>query len=123
MGKIISFTDLTCWQEAHKLAIMVYEATKSFPREEAYGLTSQIRRAAVSVTSNIAEGFGRTAIKEKLQFYSLARGSLIELQNQLLMARDVSYMSRASFVKIADQSVSVHKLLNGFIVSTNARRS
>ena len=76
-GKIKDFKDLNSWQEAHKLVIMIYEKTKIFPREEMFGLTNQMRRAAISVTSNIAEGFGRQGYKEKIQFYYLAQGSLI----------------------------------------------
>lgn len=76
--KIKSFTDLNVWKEGHKLVLQVYKLTKEFPKEELFGLTNQIRRAAVSITSNIAEGFSRHSYKEKLQFYSTALGSLTE---------------------------------------------
>ena len=113
--KIKSFTDLIAWQEGHKLVLMVYEVTKTFPKEELFGLTNQMRRAVVSITSNIAEGFSRQSYKEKVQFYCLAQGSNTELQNQLLIAKDVSYLIETDFNNIANQSVKVHKLLNGLI--------
>ncbi len=113
--KIQSFTDLEVWKEAHKLALLVYELTKNFPKEEIFGLISQLRRAAVSITSNIAEGFSRQSYKEKIQFYFMARGSLVELQSQLLISRDVQYLTSGNFNKISQQSIIVHKLLNAFI--------
>ena len=117
-NKIQKFTDLLVWQESHKLVLMIYQATKNFPKEELFGLTSQLRRAAVSITSNIAEGFSRQGYKEKLQFYYMALGSLTESQNQLLIAKDLNYLEQIEFNKIAKQSISVHKLLNGFVAKT-----
>lgn len=118
--KIKSFTDLQAWKEGHKLVIMIYEVTKKFPKEEIFGLVNQLRRCAVSITSNIAEGFGRQGSKEKIQFYFVARGSVIELQNQIVVARDVGYISNQEFKEVADQSVTVHKLVNGLIKSIKA---
>lgn len=114
-GKIKTFTDLYAWQEAHKLVLMIYKLTKDFPKEELFALTSQIRRAVVSITSNIAEGFSRQSYKDKVHFYYMAQGSTTEVQNQLLIARDIDYINQESFKNIADQSVIVHKLLNGLI--------
>lgn len=113
--KILSFTDLVAWREGHALVLDIYRITKGFPREELFGLTSQIRRCAVSITSNIAEGFSRNSWKEKLQFYSTALGSLTELQNQLLICRDVGYVSSDVFSRIAEQSIFVSKLIRGLI--------
>lgn len=113
--KIKSFTDLVAWKEGHKLVISIYNITKHFPKEELFGLNNQIRRAAVSITSNIAEGFSRQSNKEKIQFYSTARGSLTELQNQLLIAKDIKYISANSFNKTAELTVVVSKLINGLI--------
>jgi len=73
--KIKSFTDLDTWKEGHKLVLLIYESTKFFPKEERFALTDQIRRAAVSITSNIAEGFSRQSLREKIQFYSISKGS------------------------------------------------
>ena len=114
-GKIKSFTDLTAWREAHKFVVMIYKLTKDFPSEERFGLVNQMRRAGVSITSNIAEGFSRKSKKEKIQFYSVARGSLTELQNQLLIAKDVGYLKSKDFDQLAKQSIKVAKLLNGLV--------
>ncbi len=119
--KISSFTDLVVWQEAHKLVVEVYKVTKTFPKEEVFGLTSQMRRAAVSITSNISEGFGRQSQKEKTQFYSFSRSSLLELQNQLLIAKDVEYFEKDKFEKIAQKTIRVHKLLNGLIKTAKSK--
>ena len=115
--KIKSFTDLKAWQEGHRLVIQIYEATEMFPAKEQFGLTNQVRRAVVSITSNIAEGFSRNSHKEKVQFFAMARGSLTEVQNQLVIARDVGYLSVKKFEVIADQTVLVSKILNGLIKS------
>ena len=113
--KIQSFTDLYAWQEGHKLVLMIYKITKEFPRNELFGLTSQIKRACVSITSNISEGFTRISYKEKIKFYYIALGSLTETQNQILIARDVNYIKNDSFKKISDQTILVSKLINGLI--------
>lgn len=120
-NKITSFTKLNAWIEGHKLVLMIYKITKTFPKEELFGLSDQLRRCAVSITSNIAEGFSRNSYKEKLQFYSISLGSTTELQNQILVARDVQYISKEEFNELASQSVIVHKLLNGLIKSTRAK--
>jgi|SRR3989338_3335739 len=114
-GKIKSFTDLDAWKEGHKLVLMIYRITKEFPKEELFGLVSQMRRCAVSITSNIAEGFSRQSFKEKAQFYSISQGSVTELQNQLLIAKDVEHITKEEFHKIAEQTVMVHKIINGLI--------
>jgi len=111
--KIRSFTDLDAYKEAHKLVLMTYKATKEFPPEEKYSLADQMRRAAVSITSNIAEGFSRSTTKDKYQFYTMSQGSLSELQSQLLIARDLKYLIPQTFNQIAQQSVIVGKLLSG----------
>lgn len=113
--KIKSFTDLNAWKEGHKLVLMVYEITKKFPKEELFRLVSQLCRAAVSITSNIAEGFSRNFAKEKIQFYSISLGSLTEVQNQLLIARDLGYITKEQFMEIAGQTILVCKLLRGLM--------
>ena len=113
--KIRDFMDLEAWKQAHQLVLGVYSMTKKFPREEAFGITNQMRRAAVSITSNIAEGFSRQSAKEKIQFYAMARGSLTELQNQLLIARDVSYLEEDDYRHIFETLSSTHRLINGLM--------
>jgi len=114
-GKIKSFTDLDSWKEGHKVVLLVYKITKKFPREECFGLTMQMRRCSVSITSNIAEGFSRQSYKEKVQFYFMAQGSVTELQNQLLISKDVGYIEKQEFDEIAEKTIKVHKISNGLI--------
>ena len=121
--KIRSFTQLNAWKEGYKLVMLIYKATKKFPTEERFGLTNQIQRAAVSVTSNVAEGFSRNSYKEKINFYYMALGSLTELQNQLLIARGLSYITKEIFSEIAEESIVVNKLLNGLIKSIKTKHS
>lgn len=117
-NKIQSFTDLNVWKEGHQLVIAIYQATKLFPKSETYSLIDQMRRAAASVTSNIAEGFGRQSFKEKLQFYFLPQGSLLELKNLILIAKDVGYFDQKEFNDLAEQANTVDKLLRGFLQKT-----
>ncbi len=117
-GKIKEFRDLNTWQEAHKVVLMIYEITKKFPKDEVFGLISQMRRAAISITSNIAEGFGRHSYKEKIQFYYLAQGSLTELKNQIIIAKDVGYLEGKSFQELMEQANLSHKLLQGLITKS-----
>lgn len=114
-SKLTSFTQLAAWKEGHKLVLLVYKAIKKFPQRERFGLSNQMTRAAVSITSNIAEGFARRSIKEKKQFYFTAKASLVELQNQLIIARDIGYLKTSEFNILAEQTVIAHKLLNGLI--------
>lgn len=115
MEKIKNFTDLTVWQKGHQLVLDVYQKTNQFPSEEIFSLTNQLRRASVSITSNIAEGFSRKTHKEKLQFYFTALGSLSEVQNQLLIARDLNYLNIDPFNKLISTSIEISKMLNGLI--------
>lgn len=116
-NKIYNFTDLNCWKEAHRLAILIYKATQSFPKDERFSLIDQIRRSAVSVTSNIAEGFGRNTAKDKSQFYAIARGSIYELESQLLIARDLGYLRVNDFDDFKAILTSTGKMLSGLIKS------
>lgn len=113
---------MVAWQEGHGLVLMIYKITESFPKNESYGLTNQIRRAAVSVTSNLAEGFTRRTSKEKLQFFKISQGSLVEIQNQLLIARDVKYLDVARYAELSEQAILVYKLLNGLLKATRLRK-
>jgi four helix bundle protein len=115
--KIRSFADLNSWKEGHQLAIEIYKVTENFPTKEQFGLTGQLRRAAISITSNIAEGFSRETAKDKIRFYFMSRGSVTEIQSQLAIARDVGYIKIEEFNKIALKSITVHKLIAGMIKS------
>jgi four helix bundle protein len=119
--KIKSFTDLIAWQKGHKLVLLIYKITCDFPKHEMYSLGDQMRRCAISITSNITEGFSRKSYKEKTQFYSISLGSITELQNQLLVTRDVGYISKDDFTNLANQTVEVNKLLNGLIKGSKSR--
>lgn len=118
-ASIRRFTDLICWQKGHELVLRVYSETGSFPSDEKFAPTSQMRRAAVSITSNVAEGFSRHSLADKKHFYTMAQGSLTELQNQLLIARDLQYLKRKNFSELAQLAVLDHKLLTGLIKSTD----
>ncbi|MFA5022403.1 MAG: four helix bundle protein [Patescibacteria group bacterium] len=118
LEKIKSFTDLNAWKEGHQLVISIYEITKQFPNDELFGLTNQLRRAVVSFTSNIAEGFSRHSYKEKLRFYFIALGSLTEIQNQLLVAKDIKYLAIKNFNDLEEQTVKISKITNGLIKKT-----
>ena len=113
MAAAQNFRDLIVWQEAYELTIMVYNLCKKFPDDERFGLTSQLKRAIISVTSNIAEGFGRIGAREKDNFYSIASGSLTETENQIIIARGVNYISESDYLTVEAQIVKVHKLLYG----------
>jgi len=118
--KIKEFTDLVSWQESHKLVVNIYKLTKKFPKNEIFGLTSQMQRSAVSITSNIAEGFGRQRYKEKVQFYYMSQGSLTELKNQLLIAKDIGYIDQKEYNKIQEQLEIAHRLLQGLITKSKS---
>ena len=118
-----SFTELEAWKVSHKLVLQVYLLSKRFPKDEVYGLTSQMRRSAVSVTSNLAEGFGRRSYADKGRFYNMAYGSLSELHSQLFIARDLDYLSEIEIFSLEELLVQAKKLTNGLITSTNSHSS
>jgi len=109
------FRKLLVWEKAHKLTLDIYEVTSSFPREEIYGLTSQMRRASVSIPANIAEGCGRDSEGELLRFMRIAMGSSSELEYEFLLAQDLGYLSDDEYNKIQGDLVEVRKMLNAFI--------
>ena len=109
------FIDLEVWKIGRELANQVYSLTKQFPKDEMFGLTSQIRRSAVSVPSNIAEGSGRFSKKESLQFFYIARGSLYELETQLYLALDQKYITESEFTETKQNIEKAKKMLNGLI--------
>lgn len=113
------FEKLNAWIEARKLVVMVYQLLKVFPVEERFALCDQIRRAVISVPSNIAEGTSRQSIKEKTHFIEIAYGSLMEVYCQLLLSVDLGYISSETFAPIRDHIFIVCKLLSGLRASYN----
>jgi four helix bundle protein len=110
-----TYTDLEVWQAAMNLAEDIYRITKAFPKEETYGLTIQLRRASVSVPSNIAEGKGRSSDKELAQFLCHSRGSLFEIETQVNLAKRLGYLDAYQAEAIFQKSARVGQLLNGLL--------
>ena len=109
------YRDLIAWQQAVELVSNIYRSTRTFPSDERYSLTSQIRRAAVSVPSNIAEGQGRCSTGEFRQFLGHARGSLLELETQLIISRDLNYLREDATVQLLSRIAEVGRILNGLL--------
>jgi four helix bundle protein len=116
-----SFQDLTVWQRAMEMTVSIYKATQAFPSAEIYGLTSQLRRAAVSVASNIAEGRGRLSQGEFRQFLGMAQGSNCEVQTQILVAKRLSMGSSENLNEAEQLSIEVGKMLTALIASVQAK--
>lgn len=114
MANIISFTEIKAWQKAHELVLNVYKLTKDFPKFEEFCLTNQIRRAAISIASNIAEGFKRKSAKDSSHFYNIADGSLEEVKYQLILSRDLNYIDEEAFMKVFTMAEEVGRLLCGW---------
>lgn len=110
-GKAKRFTDLIVWQKAHAFVLKTYGATKTFPKEELFGLTSQFRRAAVSIAANIAEGFGKHTAPDKARFLSIAEGSLEECRYYIILAHDLGYLDKGLLWELAEE---VGRLLGGY---------
>src|SRR5579863_2597640 len=110
-----TYRDLKAWQQAMSMVQEVYRLTQAFPRDETYGLTIQLRKAAVSIASNIAEGKGRSSDKELLHFLSNAKGSLFEMETQIMIADGLGYLSRSQSDQLLSQSAEVGRLLNGLM--------
>ena len=110
-----TYHDLKVWQGAMELTMKIYRMTRKFPAEEMYGLSTQLRRAAISVPSNIAEGKGRSSDKELLQFLCRARGSMYEVQTQLEIAELLGFLTRADYEDVRQQADAVGRMLNGMI--------
>ncbi|MDB4631887.1 four helix bundle protein [bacterium] len=115
MMTVQSFKDLIVWQKAMALVTEVYKVTKEFPKEELYGLTNQVRRAAVSIPSNIAEGHARKGTAEFRNFLSIARGSLAEVETQLLIARNLNYLDQTRLNQLMATHTEIGKMLNSLI--------
>jgi len=105
------FRDLKVWEKAHYLTLGVYKATATFPKDELYGLTSQIRRSSASVPTNIAEGCGRSGDPEFARFVQIAMGSASEVEYQLLLAHDLGFMNSAKYKTLSNQVIEVKRML------------
>ncbi|MEF9426554.1 MAG: four helix bundle protein [Candidatus Mariimomonas ferrooxydans] len=110
MVKAKSFKDLVVWQKAHEFVIKIYKITKLFPSEERFGLISQMRRSAVSIPANVAEGFVKRGIKDKNNFYNIAQGSLAELRYYLILSKDIGYLRENKELLL--EADSIGRLLN-----------
>jgi four helix bundle protein len=117
--KVKCYRELIVWQRSMDLAESIYSSTRSFPREEMFGITAQMRKAAVSVPSNIAEGQGRTSTADFLRHLSIAYGSLLELETQILLAARIFYLRESQTRSLMDPTAEVGKLLNGLMKSLN----
>jgi len=113
--KIKDFKELAVWEKSIRLVKEVYIATNDFPRSEAFGLTNQIRRSAVSIPSNIAEGQARNSTKEFVHFLSVARGSCAELETQLIIANELGYFTQGKTVELIGQVNEIQRMLNGLM--------
>lgn len=116
------FRSLKVWQNAHQLSLAVYRATRDFPRDEQYGLTSQIRRSSYSIGANIAEGCGKDTDADLKNYLQIAMGSSSELENYLILARDLEYIHKEEYDSLQGELVSVRKMLNAFIQRLKSSR-
>lgn len=115
-----NFKELIVWQKAHKLTLAIYKITATFPREEMYGLTSQMRRSSSSIPTNIAEGCGRISDADFARFLSIAMGSASELQYQLLLVNDLNFISQENYERLETEVTEIKKMLTSFIKKLKA---
>lgn len=118
LTKKYSFTNLRAWDEAYMLTLQVYKLLESYPKAEKFSLVDQIKRSAISITSNIAEGYGRRSYKEKMRFYYIAKGSLQELLSQLLVSKGLNFINDEQIAVISDNIDLVSIQLQGLINKT-----
>ena len=116
------FRQLKVWEKAHQLALSIYKATKLFPKEELYGLTSQIRRASMSIPTNIAEGCGRKTDADFARFLQIAMGSASETEYQLLLSHDLEFLSKEDYEKLNNDVTEIKRMLTSFMQTLRADR-
>ena len=109
-----SFEDLLVWQKAHQYVLEIYRVTRSFPKEEMFGLVNQMRRASASITANIAEGFVRIGQKDKLHFYNISQGSLEETRNFVILSKDLGYISEMEKTELKQRAAEISRMLNAY---------
>jgi four helix bundle protein len=117
-----NYRDLKVWQKSYRLCLDLYRITKIFPKEERYGLTSQIRRSAVSIPSNIAEGYGRKTTADYLRSLYIAYGSVCELETQVLLSGDLNYVNKENLKALKDDTEEVERMLKALIKSLEKKR-
>ncbi|HTP14049.1 MAG TPA: four helix bundle protein [Bacteroidota bacterium] len=116
------FRNLKVWEKAHQLSLTVYQRTREFPKDELYGLTSQIRRASFSIGANIAEGCGKDTDAELKRYLQIAMGSSSELENYLILAHDLKYVRKDDYEMMMSNLIEIRKMLNAFIQKLKASR-
>jgi len=121
MGEIKNFTDLITYKKAHALVLNIYSLTKKFPDNERFALIDQMTRSAISITSNIAEGFSRNSSKDKAYFYAIAKGSLTEIYSQILISKDFKYIDEKELVYLETKVCGCIKLISGLTKSAMTR--
>lgn len=119
---VYSFEKLIVWQKSIELAKQIYSTTSNFPKEEIYGLSSQIRRAVVSISSNIAEGYVKSSSKEQIRFSEIAYGSLMEVLNQVIIAKEIGYVSEVDYSSIRQNIEEISRMLNALRNSQKNKR-
>lgn len=117
------FKELEIWKRSHKLTIEIYRATQKFPKEEIYGLTSQIRRAVSSIPTNIAEGCGRRTNAELANFLNIASGSASEVEYELLLARDIDYLAEEQYVQFAKEVREIRSMLSAYMTKVREAKN
>ena len=111
--RIFSFEKLIAWQNGRELAILIFKTTKNFPKDETFGLTSQMRRCSISIASNLAEGSGRSSMKDKARFSEIAYSSSLELLNQVILSHDFGYVDENQYIQIREKITEVNMLIDG----------
>lgn len=118
--RVFSFEKLIAWQKGRELAVLIYKTTKQFPKDELFGLTSQMRRCSISIASNLAEGSGRISFKDKARFTEIAYSSSLELLNQLILSTDFEYIKEEEYIQIREKILEVNMLIDGLYKSQRA---
>jgi four helix bundle protein len=115
--RTFSFEKLIAWQKGRELALLIYKTTKQFPKEEVFGLKSQMRRCSISIASNLAEGSGRQSLKEKARFSEIAYSSSLELLNQVILSNDFEYINENDYLSLREKIAEVNMLIDGLYKS------
>lgn len=118
--KVFSFEKLIAWQKSRELALLIFKTTKQFPKDELFGLSSQMRRCSISISSNLAEGSGRNSFKDKARFTEIAFSSSLELLNQMILSFDFEYITESEYLQIREKITEVNMLIDGLYKSQKA---